>query len=65
MIHGAGHSSYECKVLGEFGTKYSAAQYNKDRGSDPIPRKGPRKNSKTTLFLKKIWMNFKRLNPKK
>ena len=25
MIHGLGHSSDECKVLGEFGTKYAAA----------------------------------------
>ena len=23
LIHGPGHSSYECKVLGNFGSKYS------------------------------------------
>ena len=39
MIHGAGNFSDECKVLGEFGTKYAAAHPTKDRGSNTIPRK--------------------------
>ena len=57
MINGAGHSSYEFKVLGEFGTKYYAANPTKDRGSDPVPKKMFKKNSKTTLLLKMWWMN--------
>ena len=40
MIHGPGHYSDECIVLGKFGTKYAAAQTMKDRGGNPIPRKG-------------------------
>ena len=39
MIHGSGHSSDECKALGEFGTKYTAAQPTKYRGRNPIPIK--------------------------
>ena len=39
MIHGPGHYSDECKVLGEFGTKYAAAQLTKDCGRNLIPRK--------------------------
>ena len=30
LIHGLGHSSDECKVLGEFGTKYDKIQTTKD-----------------------------------
>ena len=39
MIHGAGHYSDECKVLGVFGTKYASSQSTKYHRSDPIPRK--------------------------
>ena len=39
MIHGAINYSDGCKVLGEFGTKYSAAQPNKDLGRNTIPRR--------------------------
>ena len=35
-----GHSSDECKILGKFGTKYYASQPTKNRGSNPIPKKG-------------------------
>ena len=39
MIHVAGNSSGECKVLGGFGTKYAAAQPNKYHGNNPLTRK--------------------------
>ena len=39
LIHGPGNSSEECKVLGEFGTKYANSRPTKDRGSIPVPRK--------------------------
>ena len=40
MIHGLGHSSDEFNILGEFRTKYAADQPTKNRGSNPIPKKG-------------------------
>ena len=64
MIHGSVHSSDECKVLRNFGTKYAAAQPAKDRGSDPVPRKVFHKNKRTTLLLITWWMKSTRLNPK-
>ena len=39
IIHGLGHSSDECKILGEFENKYTAAQTTKDRGRKPVRRK--------------------------
>ena len=39
MIHGIGHSSDECKVLGGFVTKYAASQPTKYPGINPIPKK--------------------------
>ena len=50
MINGAGHSSYEFKVLGEFGTKYYAANPTKDRGSNPVPRKMIKKTVKPRYY---------------
>ena len=38
IMHGPGHSSVECKVLGDFGSKYVKIRPTKDRGHDPIPR---------------------------
>ena len=35
LAHGPGHSSDECKVLGDFGYKYSKIRPIKDRGNDP------------------------------
>ena len=49
MIHGAGNDYDECKVLGEFGTKYAADQPTKDRGSDPTPRKRLKKKEHTII----------------
>ena len=37
-MHGPGHSSVECKVLGDFGSKYVKIRPTKDRGHDPIPK---------------------------
>ena len=34
LIHGPGHLSDECKVLGEFGTKYAKYRTTKDHSQD-------------------------------
>ena len=39
LIHGPGHSSEECKVLGDFGTKYAKSRPTEDHGNSPVPRK--------------------------
>ena len=35
LIHNPGNSSYACKVLGDFGSKYYKIRPTKDRGNDP------------------------------
>ena len=35
LIHGPGNSSDECKVLGDFGSRYSKSRPTKDHGHDP------------------------------
>ena len=37
-IYGPGHSSYECKVLGDFGYNYIRIITSKDRGHNPVPK---------------------------
>ena len=37
-INGTRHSSDECTVLGDFGSKYSKTRPNKDRGNDPADK---------------------------
>ena len=39
LIHGTGHSSDECKVLGDFGSKNSKIRITKDHGHYPTTRK--------------------------
>ena len=39
LIHGPGYSSEECKVLGDFGTKYAKSRPTKGHSSSPVPRK--------------------------
>ena len=39
LIYDPRHSYYECKVLGDFGTKYANHKPNKDLRNHPIPRK--------------------------
>ena len=39
MIHGSGNSSDECKVLGEFGTKYAEFHPAKDREKNTRKKK--------------------------
>ena len=36
LIHGPGHSSDECKVLGDFGSKYYKGRPTKERGHHTI-----------------------------
>ena len=38
FIHGLGHSSDGCKVLGEFGTKYAKSESTKDHSNHLVPR---------------------------
>ena len=37
LIHGPRNSSDECKVLGDFGSKYVKSRPTKDHGNDPLP----------------------------
>ena len=38
LVHGPGNSSEECKVLGDFVTKYTNIRPTKELGSIPTPR---------------------------
>ena len=38
LIHGPGHSSEECKVLGYFRTNYANSRHNKYHRSSPVIR---------------------------
>ena len=50
LIHDPGHSSEECKVLGDFGTKCAKSRPTKDCVSRPIPRKSfNRQKEKNTM----------------
>ena len=51
MIPGTGHSSDEFKALGEFGTKYYAAQHTNNRGRDPIPKKRLQKKQENQTII--------------
>ena len=39
LIHGPGKPSEECKVLGDFGTKYANSRPTKEHGRSPVPKK--------------------------
>ena len=48
IIHGPRHYSDECKVLGDFGAKYSKGKPTKDRRNNLVPRnkfKGQQENN--------------------
>ena len=48
LIHDPGHYSDDCKVLGDFSTKYAKGNPTKDHGNNTAPRKnlrGSRKNA--------------------
>ena len=61
LIHGPGSSSEECKVIGDFGTKYATSRPTKDRGSNPIPKKcfnrQKENNSSVNNAVDKILLN--------
>ena len=38
LIHGPVHSSDKCKILGDFGAKYTKGKPTKGHGNHPIPR---------------------------
>ena len=54
IIHGVGYYYYECQVLGDFGTKYAAAQNTKDRGINPLPRKIFQKNQENHAIINNV-----------
>ena len=51
IIHGLVHSSDECKVLGESGTKYAAAQLTEICGRNTIPKKGYHKKQESHAII--------------
>ena len=61
LINGTGNSSDECKVLGDFGSKYATITPTKDRGNDPeIRNKFNRQKEKKMLLLTMQWMKDSR-----
>ena len=48
------NSSNECKVLGEFGTKYAAAQPTKDHVNNLVPRKRFQKNQENRDIINNV-----------
>ena len=41
----------ECKILGEFGTKYAVAQPTKNRRINPMPKKGYQKKQENRAII--------------
>ena len=58
LIHGLGHSSDECKVLGDFVAKYAKGKPTKDHGNHPIPRNNLTGRWKTIPLSKMWWMRL-------
>ena len=56
LICGPGNSSYECKVLGDFGAKYAKVHPNKDCGNHPVLRKKLTVSRKIMPLLIMWWM---------
>ena len=54
MIHSNGNYSDEYKVLGEFVTKYAAAQPTKDHGGNTTPRKRFHKKQEKHAIIKNV-----------
>ena len=51
LIHGPRHSSDECKVLGDFGSKYAKSRPTNDRRQDPANgNKFNRRHEKNAIF---------------
>ena len=60
ILHGPGHSSNECKVLGDFGANYGKGEPTKDHGNHPTPRKNNRQlenNAIINNLANKILLN--------
>ena len=58
LIHGPGNYLEECKVLGDFRTKYANSRHTKDRGNSPVPRKKTNRQQKKTPPLTMQWMKL-------
>ena len=65
MIHSIGHSSDECKVLGEFRTNYAASQTTKYRGRNPVPRKIFQKKQENHAIINNVGDEIQINEPKK
>ena len=55
IIHGPGHSSDVCKVLGDFGTKYANIRPTKDRRSNPVPRICFNRQQENNAIVNNTW----------
>ena len=65
LIHNPEHYSNECKVLGDFGTKYAKGKRDKDHNNNLVPRKNSTDSNKTTLLLTILWTRSYWMKPKK
>ena len=52
LIHGPGHSSEECKVVGDFETKYANSRPTKDGRNIPMPRKKIDRHQENNAIVK-------------
>ena len=51
LIHGTGNSSYYCKVLGDFGSKYSKIRRTKGHRQEPVFKKKFGKHQKNNAIV--------------
>ena len=58
LIHGTGHSSYECNILGDFGSKYAKIRPTKDRGHKTTFKKKMTERKRTILLFIMQWMRY-------
>ena len=65
MIQGAINSYDKCKVLGKFGTNYTASQPTDDRGRNPIPRKIFHKKQENHAIIINVVDEIQIIEPKK
>ena len=54
LIHGPGHSSDECKLLGDFSSKYSKSRSTKYRVHDPATRKKFNRHQKNNTIVNHV-----------
>ena len=65
LIHGPGNSSDECKILGDFGAKFSKGNPTKYRGNNPVTSIFLTGNRKIIPLLIMWWMKSYYMKHKK